>query len=181
MSQSSYMAYNSHFISHNIDCAYPVIKETIPASSLGYQTNNKYPDFPPLMSDGRSVTAAWQPEASINADLIDRNNIKSNWQYRKFLTENSKEIMEYNFRESSSDVGYYMRPIDIPSIQSNTISGNVITPYLFSSVTDKTRPEGYSTSDMKELYLSREQLEARKIAPAIPQTQDNFLMNMIKM
>ena len=63
---------------------------------------------------------------------------------------------------------------------SNTISGNVVTPYLFSSITDRTRPEGYSTSDMKELYLSREQLEARKIAPAIPQTQDNFLMNMNK-
>ena len=32
-----------------LNCAYPIIKETIPKSSLGYNTNNKYPEFPPLM------------------------------------------------------------------------------------------------------------------------------------
>jgi hypothetical protein len=63
--------------SEKIDSAYPIIKETIPLSSRGYHTNNKYPEFPPLMSDGRSVVASWQPEATINADLIQSNNIKS--------------------------------------------------------------------------------------------------------
>jgi len=156
---SQYSSYNSQF---------PVFKETIPASSLGYKTNNKYPEFPPLMSDGRSVTATWQPESSINEDLISKNNIKSNWEYRKFLTDNAKEIMEYNFLESSTDVGYYKRPIDIPSISKNTISGGVKnTPYLFSSIHDTTRPPGYSSSDLKDLYLSREQLEARKVAPTL--------------
>ena len=32
----------------NLKCAYPIIKETIPKSSLGYNTNNVYPQFPPL-------------------------------------------------------------------------------------------------------------------------------------
>lgn len=172
-----FSAYNSHFNSHSIECAYPIIKETIPASSLGYNTNNKYPEFPPLMSDGRSVTATWQPEAIINQDLIERNGIQSNWQYRKYLTENAKDIMEYNFLESSSDVGYYKRPVDLPSIQSNTYAGGkeVNGPYLFSSMTDRKRPVGYETSDLKELYLSREQLEARKIAPSIPENQDKII------
>ena len=98
-----------------LDCAYPVIKETVPMSKRGYTTNNKYPEFPPLMSDGRAITASWQPEASVNQDLIEHNGIKSNWEYRKYLTHNAKEVMEYNFRESSNDTGYYKRPIDIPS------------------------------------------------------------------
>lgn len=169
---STYMAFNSHFKSHNLECAYPVIKETIPATSLGYSTNNKYPEFPPIMNDGRPITATWQPESSINEDLIERNNIKSNWEYRKFLTENSNMIAEYNFRESSSDIGYYKRPIDIPSIQSNTIKDDIKnTPYTFPSISDNTRPDGYSSSDLKDIYLSREQLEARKISPVITQAQ----------
>ena len=169
---STYMAFNSHFNSQSLDCAYPIIKETIPATSLGYSTNNVYPNFPPLMNDGRPVTATWQPEAAINEDLIERNNIKSNWEYRKFLTENSKTIMEYNFRESSSDIGYYKRPIDLPNIQSSSIKGDIKnTPYTFPSISDNTRPEGYSSSDLKDMYLSREQLEARKISPVITQSQ----------
>ena len=150
-----------------LQCAYPVIKETIPRSSLGYNTNNKYPEFPPLMSDGRSVTATWQPESTINADLIQSNNIQSNWQYRKYLTQNAQQIMEYNFRESSNDVGYYKRPLDLPNIQSNLVTSFNQQPYVYSSPLDNTKPLGYTNSDLKETYLTREQLNARKIAPIV--------------
>ena len=159
-----------------LESAYPVIKETVPRSSLGYATNNKYPEFPPLMSDGRSITASWQPEALINDDLIQSNGIRSNWQYRKYLTNNSKDIMEYNFRESSNDVGYYKRPIDLPNMQSNLVSNMSGTPYNFTSVLDQTKPFGYQQSDLKEMYLSREQLDARKISPVI--TQADLLNNI---
>ena len=150
-----------------LHCAYPIIKETVPRSSLGYNTNNKYPEFPPLMSDGRSVTATWQPEATINADLIQSNGIKSNWQYRKYLTQNAREIMEYNFKESSNDVGYYKRPLDIPSIQSNLVEGIRQQPYVYLSTLDNAKPFGYASSDLKETYLTREQLNARKISPIV--------------
>jgi hypothetical protein len=163
----------SIFQPESLSCAYPVIKETVPQTALGYNTNNKYPQFPPLMSDGRSVTASWQPESSINADLIESNGITSNWQYRRFLTHNAKQIMEYNFRESSNDIGYYKRPADLPSMQSNSVSDLYTSPYAFKSVLDKTRPFGHSTSDLKELYLTREQLNARKISPAITRDQLN--------
>jgi hypothetical protein len=161
--------------SQQMESAFPVIKETVPQSALGYKANNKYTNFPPIMMDGRSITSTWQPEAMINADLIDRNNIKSNWQYRNFLTKNASDIMKYNFLESANDVGYYKRAIDIPSIQTNTYipSQNSYTPYLYNSLTDNSRPTGYVSSNLKDLYLSREDLESRKISPAI--TQDQLL------
>lgn len=160
----------------NVNCGCPFIKETIPASSLGYNTNNKYSKFPPLMSDGRSIVASWQPESIINAELIETNKIKSNWEYRQYLQKNAKQIMEYNFHESANDTGYYKRPIDVPSIQSNVVNGPHKVPYLFSSGLDNTKPFGYASSDLKQMYLSREQLESRKISPVI--TQDKLLGKM---
>lgn len=153
-----------------IESAYPIIKETIPASSLGYNTNNKYAQFPPLMSDGRSVIGSWQPESTLNADLIEANGIKSNWEYRRYLMKNSKDIMEYNFRESCNDAGYFKRPIDIPSVQSNVVSGYNTVPYRYNSVLDTAAND---SSDLKNLYLTREQLNARKISPVI--TQEEFI------
>lgn len=150
--------------SEKINSAYPVIKETIPKSSLGYNTNNKYPEFPPLMMDGRSITASYQPESILNETLIHDNNIKSNWEYRKFLMNNSQQLMEYNFRESCNDSGYYKRYDDILNK-----SGSV--PYTFTSSTDNSKPFGYSSSDLKDLYLSREQLNSSKISPVITQEE----------
>ena len=151
----------------SVESAYPIIKETVPESARGYTANNKYQGFPPLMNDGRSITATWQPESSINADLVENSGIKSNWEYRKYLTENAEKIMEYNFRESSNDTGYYKRPIDIPSIQTNEVKNFTNKPYMYSSAHDKSEPFGYSSSDLKSLYLSREQLASRKIAPVV--------------
>jgi hypothetical protein len=153
-----------------IDCAYPIIKETIPKSSLGYNTNNKYPEFPPLMNDGRSVTASYQPESVINNELITKNGIESNWKYRKYLTENSKQIMEWNFREACNDAGYFKKHNETPLRGMEQHMPNS-TPYLFNSVVDNAKPFGYANSDLKEIYLSREQLNARKISPAITQEE----------
>jgi hypothetical protein len=157
--------------SSTLDCAYPVIRETVPQSALGYHANNKYDGFPPLMSDGRSITATWQPESTINADLLKSNNIQSNWEYRRYLTKNANDIMQYNFRESSNDIGYYKRPLDVLDIQSNLVSDIKNKPYSFNSVLDSTKPIGYSTSDLKDTYLTREQLNSRKISPVITQEQ----------
>jgi hypothetical protein len=40
---------------------------------------------------------------------------------------------------------------------------------MYSSGTDKTKPFGYASSDLKELYLTREQLAARKMSPVVVQ------------
>jgi hypothetical protein len=142
----------------NINSAYPIIKETIPASSLGYNTNNKYANFPPLMSDGRAIIGSWQPESLENQNIIEKNNIKSNWEYRKYLTENSKEIMEYNFREACNDAGYTSRYIEVPSIQSDVVVGTYSTPKIYNTTFGETNGSFNETSP----YMTREALNSMK-------------------
>ena len=76
---------------------------SIPRSSLGYGSNNKYRDFPPLMSDGRSIVSNSQNIAILNKKFITDNGITSNWKYRQYMINNANTIMEYNYRESSND------------------------------------------------------------------------------
>jgi hypothetical protein len=149
--------------SAKIDCAYPVIKETVPQSALGYNTNNLYPKFPPKMSDGRSAISSWQPESAANNQLLKNNDIKSNWEYRKYLTHHSQQVMEYNFRETCNDTGYFIPPLEVG--EPNKHSTNV--PYTYTSYTDNSKPEGYQESDLKDMYLTREQLNSRKVAPTL--------------
>ena len=112
------------------------------------------------MSDGRNF-ASWQPEAVINERIQKQENINSSWQYRQFLTNNAMQIMKYNNMEACYDLG-------LPShIQTDkTPSSNV--PYLFKSNFDNSKPGfGYCNSNLKNPYLSREQLQSRMISPAI--------------
>jgi hypothetical protein len=36
------------------------------------------------------------------------------------------------------------------------------TPYIFSSILSRDQPYGYETSDLKNIYLSKQQLDAQK-------------------
>ena len=150
-----------------IDNAYPNLKETIPPSKLGYHSNNKYDGFPPLMSDGRTITASWQPEGVLNSHLVKELGIHSNWEYRQYLTKNAKDIMKYNCIQASTDSGYLKRYGELD--QSATYS----TPYVYHDFNDNTKPNGYESSDLKDLYLSREQLQSKMVAPEI--TQEDLL------
>ena len=136
-------------------------------TNLGYNTNNKYPSFPPLMNDGRAVLASHQPESVLNDYLIKSNGIQSNWQYRRYLTKNATNIMNQNFVNSCNDNGYYKRFIDSAPINQTSDTTWFSTPHLYSSAIDSEKPKGFMNSDLKESYLSREQLNARKISPAI--------------
>ena len=151
------------------------IQETLDPSKRGYQSNNKYPGHPPLMHDGRAITAAWQPHSSENKKILEDNNIRSNWQYRQYLTKNADTIMHSNFLASSNDTGYIYKPTDLQSIQSNKVTYKVNSPYLYSSTLDSHKPVGHSLSDLKANYLTREELQARQVSPVI--TQDQLLQN----
>jgi hypothetical protein len=164
-----------------LDCAYPVIKETIPASQLGYKSNNRYDGFPPLMNDGRSINATARSETLLHNSLLKESGETNNAKYREYMVKNAMSIMENDFRNASNDVGYYERFIDeisskgtlFPSsgsAQSGTFgSPNKPSgaPYTFKSIMDDARPLGYVSSDLKSLYLSREQHEARRVAPHV--------------
>jgi glucan-binding YG repeat protein len=148
--------------------AFPVIKETVPKSSLGYNTNNKYPEFPPLMSDGRSITASYQPESSINNEILHLNNIKSNWEYRNYLVANANQIMETNFRESCNDTGYFVKQYEVP-FSNEVVKDTNNPPFHYNKDNLDQKPFGYASSDLKDMYLSREQLNDKKFSEPITQ------------
>ena len=162
--------------SNQLEVVYPR-QEDLPKSAMGYAANNLYPGFPPLMADGRSLVASWQPDAVVNDNLRKTNGIRSNWEYRRFLTQNAEMIMRQNYVESSNDVGYYER-LDSHSSSAyvsigdqTSIAGKHASPYRFDSMFDGAQPLGHTDSDLKQVYLTREQLEARRVAPAITQAE----------
>ena len=126
-------------------------------------SNNIHYNAPPLMSDGRNY-AAWIPGSEINNEIKSYYNISSNWKYRQFLQQNSEAITKYNeflvCNESNCTRAY----------PNNQCSKNV--PHLYSSVYENENdsqpmPFGYESSDLKNLYLSRQQLQSKLMAPEI--------------
>lgn len=132
----------------------------IPDFARGYAANNVYPGFPPLMNDGRALIASWQPEAIENEALLKSSGIKSNWEYRKFLTHNAKTIIKKNFADAANDCGYYN------THSSSTFTGN---PKTYDSYIEKEYDYGKFDSNLKTNYLSREQLAARTATPVVTQ------------
>jgi hypothetical protein len=125
-------------------------------------SNNIHFDFPPIMNDGRNF-AKWQPGAVINERIRNENNIKTNAQYRKFLTENADSIIKSNQLDACENCCY----------SSAMRTGEPISnsPFLYKSCVEKTQPYGYEDSDLKNLYLSSYQLQCRMISPIITQEQ----------
>lgn len=123
-------------------------------------SNNIHFNFPPIMSDSRNFSS-WQPEAVVNKRIQQQENIQTSWQYRQFLTNNGREIMKYNTMEACYDMGL---PAHVQT--GNTPSSNV--PHLYRSSYDTNNPGfGYCSSNLKNPYLTREQLQGRLISPTI--------------
>ncbi len=122
-------------------------------------SNNIHFDFPPIMNDGRNY-AGYVPEAVINNEIIKNNNIKTNAQYRQFLTNNANDIIYKNQVEACDQCGNCIKQVQGGINYNNT-------PFLYSSPFDKSQPFGYQESDLKNVYLSRQQLQSRKVAPFV--------------
>lgn len=126
-----------------------------------YSTNNKHANYPPLMSDGRSLIASWQSSSFVENKYKNDNQIATNWQYRKFLTVNAKKIMKEEHENSLTDQGYYTKyPFDEENDKSNP-------PIFYKSLHENVYPIGRENTDLKTTYLSREQLNSKKITPEI--------------
>ena len=128
-------------------------------------SNNIHFNFPPIMQDGRTY-ASYQPEAVMNEKIQMQNNIRSNWNYRQFMTQNGLAIMSANTNEACNSLGLS------PHVSTDTTpSSNV--PHIYRSTFDTQTPGfGYSTSDLKNPYLSRVELQSRMISPSVNQTFD---------
>jgi len=130
-----------------------------------YNVSNNY-DFnsPAKMSDGR-LWSEWSPDAVVNERIQRKEGIQSNWQYRQYLQKNGLQIMNYNNQEACYTLG-----LDPHVNTGKTPSSNV--PYTFKGTFDSSTPGfGYCNSDLKNPYLSREQLNSRLIAPSINPTE----------
>jgi hypothetical protein len=151
--------------SASIECAYPIIKESIPASNLGYHSNNRYDGFPPIMNDGRSVIANGRSEALFHNSILKQIGATNNAQYRAHMIKNAKQIMETEFRTASTDAGYP----EGERFADKIINSATVTPHLFKTALEVPKEPRltYNKSDLKNIYMSREQLEARLVAPTL--------------
>jgi hypothetical protein len=126
-----------------------------------YSASNNY-DFnsPAKMADGR-LWSQWQASAVVNERIQVKEGIQSNWGYRQYLQHHGLQIMNYNTMEYCYTLG-----LDPHTKSDRTPSENV--PYTFKGVFDTSKPGyGYCNSDLKNPYLTSEQLNARLIAPSI--------------
>jgi len=130
-----------------------------------YQLNNKYNDFPPLMNDGRSLTTTWQSDTVTNEHLQQSANIKSNWEYRRYLTQNAKQLQTDLLSQSLNDVGYTVRN-ETPHLNQTFQS-----PIIYKSFHNPIRHRFSEDSDLKNTYLSREQLQEKRVVPSVSQEQ----------
>lgn len=115
----------------------------------GYSTNNIYAGVPPIMADGRSVIASYQPESIQNDILLKESGVKSNWEYRMYLTRNAKDLMARNFEQAANDIGFI-----------DERAGMVQRPTLINDA-----------SDLKQMYLTQEVLAERFQPRALTQEE----------
>ena len=109
--------------------------------------NNIHFDKPPLVSDGRFYTSYISSEA-MNEKIKATEGLQSNWSYREYLQKNAKKIMDYNNLDAYCKLG--INP------------GNTETK-------NKQVPNGYCNpeSDLRNKYLSRNQLNLQMTAPNV--------------
>ena len=131
-------------------------------------SNNIHFDFPPIMSDGRNF-ASWQPEAVVNDRIQKQEQITTNWDYRQYMQKNGLQIMKYNTTEVCHELG-----LDPHTVVPHTKTTELNVPFTYKSSFDTCNPRiGNNTSDLKNPYLSREQLNLRMVAPSI--NPENFV------
>lgn len=125
---------------------------------LGVPSNNIHHNKPAMMSDGRQ-TCSWLSESIVDMHMKETTNIKSNWEYRKYLTANATQIMSKNM---SNEMHNNVNNI---SMSSET---NVQTPYNFKGLDDRTEVRANTfSSDLKQIYLSRNEQESKLYAPNV--------------
>tara|TARA_Y100000816_G_scaffold196754_1_gene143929 strand:+ start:359 stop:784 length:426 start_codon:yes stop_codon:yes gene_type:complete len=118
-------------------------------------SNNIHFNFPSLMDDGRNFTN-YQATPALDSMLKTSSNIKSNNEYRHFLQTNADSIIKNNQLDACNQCGscVYNKPIN-----NTTLNGQ---PYIFNSSLSNDQPYGYESSDLKNIYLSRKQLDLQK-------------------
>lgn len=143
----------------------------LPKSAVGYSSNNQFSTFPPLMNDGRAVVSSWYPDSRVSNQIVEENGIRTNWQYRKYMMQNAKELMERNYREAANDTGHLDSMARANESNFTFMEPHRIkygTPILNSAPSSFM---GVEQSDLKQLYLSREELNRAKQPVVLTQAE----------
>jgi len=115
------------------------------------------------MSDGRnfSTLKAMRQE---NTEISKTLNMTSNYDYRQYLIKNGTKIMKKNQLSACNNCCHCETIVDnIPKHQK----------YFYRSCSDLNRPYGYEDSDLKNIYMTKEQLNNNLKAPIL--TQEKIL------
>lgn len=128
---------------------------------MNSSTNQTYYTITPT----NPLESSWQPGAIVNNNIQSEAGITSNWKYRQYIQNNANHIMKYNTME------YIYASGNNPYAVTNKVpSSNV--PLLLSSLYDQRQPSyGFSDSDLKQNFVSKQQINGRMIAPSIPTTE----------
>jgi hypothetical protein len=128
---------------------------------MNSSTNQTYYTITPT----NPLESSWQPGAIVNNNIQSEAGITSNWKYRQYIQNNANHIMKYNTME------YIYASGNNPYAVTNKVpSSNV--PLLFTSLYDQRQPSyGFSDSDLKQNFVSKQQINGRMIAPSIPTTE----------
>jgi hypothetical protein len=90
-----------------------------------------------------------------------QNVVSSNWEYRKYMQMNAKDIMKYNAMQYFQDSGNNPYATDAHgNINKTPINYNI------SEMSQSTY--GYCDSDLKRQYIKKEQMKSKMVAPNIP-------------
>ena len=122
-------------------------------------SNNIHKNMPPLMSDSRQFTN-FDPNCEANNKLKKSLNLQSNYDYRQYLIGNGMSLIKKNNNCAlNTNINSSIGDGEFKNLNTNK--------YLFNNVFDNNRPFGYVGSDLKNIYLSRQQLQARMDAPFV--------------
>ena len=103
----------------------------------------------------------YQPESVVNTKLQQQSNIKSNWEYRRYMQQNANDIMRYNTYEAINSSG------NNPYAGLNG-SETDTNPFLFLSTHDSRTPKlSHPNTDLRQSYLEKEQFKSRMISPSM--------------
>ena len=104
---------------------------------------------------------SWQPNSLTNTKIRADAEILTNWQYRQYIQKNANDIMKCNTMQTIYDSG------NNPYTLLNT-KPRQNTPYLYNSVHSVPDSIPYRNSDLKQNYMTKEQMKSRMISPSIP-------------
>tara|TARA_Y100000741_G_C18206757_1_gene539961 strand:+ start:685 stop:1104 length:420 start_codon:yes stop_codon:yes gene_type:complete len=121
-------------------------------------SNNIHFNYPPIMNDGRNYSN-YETGANLDNKLKKNANIETNSDYRKYLQTNADSIIKNNQLSACSET------TTNPYFSGNIQNLSYTKPYIFNSILSKDQPFGYEDSDLKNIYLSKQVLEAQMHAP----------------